>query len=111
MSAQKLQQLAETRFEIKAAKAALLERIESQLTFTYGGGLFKATPYLLAEIAGYLSIYNVDDTVVMLDEYENPIEVTLGVFRTFAMEARQYAMNSYKNDYDKLKKVRKGDKL
>jgi len=111
MSAKKLQALAESKFEIKAAKLALLERVDSQLTFTYGGGLFKATPPLLAEISCYLTIYNVDDEVVMIDEYSNPVKVTLGVFRTFALEARTFALNSYLNQYEKLKKVRKGDKL
>ena len=111
MSPKKLQQLADSKFEIKAAKMALLERVDSQLTFTYGGGLFKATPDLLAEISCYLTSYNVDDQVVMLDEYRNPILVTLGVFRSFALESRSFALNAYLNQYEKLKKVRKGDKL
>lgn len=111
MNAKKLQTLAESKFDIKAAKLALLERVDAQITFTHNGGLFKATPYLLAEIAGYLTMYNNDDLVVMLDEYENPIELYLGVFRTLAIEAHQYALNSYKAEYDKLKKVRNGAKL
>jgi len=111
MTPEQLQELAESKFEIKAAKLALLERVDSQLTFTYNGGLFKATPYLLAEIACYLTMYNVEEQLVMLDEYQNPILITLGVFRTISLEARQYAMNTYENEYNKLKMVRKGDKL
>ena len=109
MTPEQLQNLAE--FEFKAAKQTLLERVDSQLAFTYKGGLFKATPYLLAEIAGYLTMYNVDEQIVMMDEYQNPTVITLGVFRTMALEARQYALNAYATEFEKLKKVRKGDKI
>jgi hypothetical protein len=111
MSAEKLQKLAGSKFDIKAAKLALLERVDAQISFTWGGGLFKATPYLLAEIAGYFAVYSEEQEIIILDEYLNPIKVTLGRFRNSAIEARRYALNTYETEFDKLKKVRKGDKL
>lgn len=111
MSAEELQKLAESKFDIKAAKLALLERVESQISFTWGGGLFKATPYLIAEIAGYLSMHGPEDEVILLDEYQNPIKVTIGRFQHSVIEARRFAMNTYEQEFNKLKKVRKGDKL
>ena len=111
MSSDKLEKLANSKFDIKQAKLNLLERVESQLTFAYEGGFFKATPLLLAEISALLTIYDVEEAVIMLDEYDNPILVPLGSMRTIAMEARQFALNSYRKEYEELKKVRKGAKL
>jgi len=111
MSPEELQKLAESKFDIKAGKKALLERVDANICFTWGGGLFKATPYLLAEIAGYFGAYHSEDSIIILDEYQNPIQVTLGRFQTSAIEARRYAMNHYEKEYNELKKVRKGDKL
>ena len=111
MSTNKLEKLANSKFDIKKAKLNLLERVDAHLTFTYEGGLFKATPQLLAEIFVLLTMYDVEESVVMIDEYKNPILVNIGAFRTVAMEARQFALNSYRFEYEKLKKVRKGDKL
>ena len=109
MSADKLQKLAETKFEIKAAKLALLERVDSQLTFTWGGGLFKATPELIAYITGLFRITT--GKAVILDEYKNPIQINIQPFLDEAAAVNQYALNSYLDEYNKLKKVRKGDKL
>jgi hypothetical protein len=111
MSTEKLQKLAESKFDIKQAKLNLLERVESQITFTLEGGLFKATPALLAEIVSLRAAYDPEDSVVILDEYNNPILVCLDTIQVLALEARQYALNSYRKEYEILKKVRKGDKL
>ena len=112
MSSEHFQKLANSKFDIKAAKLALLERVNSQLTFTYNNGLFKATPNLLAQIAGFQqALPYAGTTLVMLDEYDNPIEVKLSELQKVALEANQYALNAYLNAYNKLKKVRKGDKL
>lgn len=109
MSPEKLQKLAESKFDIKAAKAALLERVESQLIITHGGGLFKATPSLIAYVTG-LSQLTTGRTII-LDEYNNPIKIEITVFLVLLLTANQYALNSYRIEYNKLKKVRKGDKL
>ena len=109
MSAEKLQKLANTKFDIKAAKLALLERVDSQLMFTYNGGLFKANPTLIAYVRGLQS--SITESVCILDEYNNPIQIMTPQFINEAIVANQYALNAYKNEYEKLKKVRKGDKL
>ncbi len=109
MSAKKLQKLADSKFDIKAAKLALLERVDSQLTFTYNGGLFKATPVLIAYARGLQTGLN--EEVCILDEYNNPIKVIISQFVDQAMTANQFALNAYLGQYIKLKKVRKGDKL
>jgi len=111
MSAESLQKLAESKFDIKAAKLALLERVDSQLIFTYGGGLFKATPELIALLKSFHPPHSPDNPIVILDEYKNPVKVNLISITELAIKSNQYAMNAYLNDYEILKKVRKGDKL
>ena len=111
MSTDKLQKLANSKFDIKAAKLTLLERVEAQLTFVHEGGLFKATPALLAEIVCLRAVFDPADSVVLLDEYQNPIITCLDTIQVLALEARQTALNAYRNDYEKLKKVRNGAKL
>ena len=107
----KLEKLANTKFDIKQAKLNLLERVDAQLTFTYEGGLFKATPLLLAEIYSLRAIYDPEESVIILDEYNNPILANLNMIQVLAIEARQFALNAYRHEYENLKKVRKGDKL
>ena len=112
MTPEKLAQLAETRFDIKATKQTLLERVDAKCTFTHRGGLFKATPQLMAEIAGLQKCADWSGAeVIMLDEFQNPIQVSLIEFQKEAFHHYQYALNAYLNEYKKLKKVRKGDKL
>lgn len=109
MSPEQLQKLAESKFDIKAAKLALLERVDSQLVVTHNGGLFKATPSLIAYITGLRM--NTTGRTVILDEYNNPIKIEISEFFEKILAANQYALNSYRIEYNKLKKVRKGGKL
>jgi hypothetical protein len=110
MSADKLEKLANTKFNLKAAKVALLERLDAQLTFAYAGGLFKASHELLA----VLNTYDKQgyDTIYLLDEYDNPIRISeVDLFTKMVCQALQCSLLDYAEEYNKLKKVRKGDKL
>lgn len=112
-----LQKLAETKFEFNVAKKLMLERVDAHSTFTFAGGLFKANAVLLAIIVGLTEPFEHFPTtvsgryVVLLDSFDNPIRVNLVEFRTAALEANQYAMNAYLEEYTKLKKVRNGGQL
>lgn len=105
-----LEKLAKTKFDFNAAKATLLERVDAHITFTYNGGLFKATPGFIAGIQAFQP-RAAGETLVMLDEYKNPIEVDLIQLKQLAIEWNQYAMNAYLAEYTKLKKVRNGGQL
>jgi len=109
MSTEQLQQLAETKFDIKVAKLNLLERVNSQLTFTHADGQFKADEHFLCLLDVYANAGY--ETIVILDEYQNPIEINVQEIKHKAIESHQYALNAYKKEYDELKRVRKGDKL
>jgi len=110
---EKLQKLAESKFELKAAKLALLERVDSQLLITHNGGLFKANTGLITFLSTFLLDHGPTSSLplVLLDEYENPIEVNPIELKAQAWQANQFALNAYLKEYNELKKVRKGDKL
>ena len=110
MSAEKLEKLANTKFDLKAAKVNLLERMDNQLTFAYDGGLFKASNDLLAVLHSYQTAGWQE--IVVLDVYQNPIKIkNVDLFTTMVRECIQAQLNEYMRDYNELKKVRKGDQL
>lgn len=110
MSAEKLEKLANTKFELKAAKATMLEKLDGQLTFAYAGGLFKSTPELLALLDAYEKQNYT--TVVIMDEYQNPIMISeVELFTQMVAQNLQAALNEYFVEYERLKKVRKGENL
>jgi ABC-type arginine transport system permease subunit len=112
MSTSAVEQLANSKFDIKVAKLNLLERVDSQLVFNLNGGLFKATPELMSIINFYYHDQTeLMQTIVILDEYNNPISVVLDVIRDLIMQRHQFALNAYQTEYAQLKKVRKGDSL
>jgi hypothetical protein len=108
MSAERFEKLAKSKFDIKVAKLNLLERVESELTFTHNGGAFKATPELMAVANFYFSREN---DIVLLDDYGTPILVNLEHLREQISTFHQFALNAYLNEYTELKKVRNGEKL
>jgi len=110
---EKLQKLAESKFELKATKLTMLERVDSQLLITHNGGLFKATPSLITFLSTFLLDHGPASSLplVLLDEYDNPIIVNPIELKSKAWEANQFALNAYLEEYNELKKVRKGDKL
>jgi hypothetical protein len=59
------------RFEHAAARRLLREKYQAKLTFAYSGGMFCAGPELLT----LLQAVPVEDPVVILDLYENPVRV------------------------------------
>jgi hypothetical protein len=107
MTPENFENLANTKFDFKVAKLNLLERAEQHCSFTYEGGLFKATPELICFLAAYAEY----ESIVLLDEYKNPILVNRAEMLSIAREAHQWAMTAYRREYENTKKVRKGDKL
>ena len=93
---------ADAKFELKAARKTLTERIEQMLFVTVNGGLFKVTPELIA----FVSCWDTD-TLYLKDLYDRPIELDrmeiLGKFK----QAYQCAMNEWHLEFNKLVKVRK----
>lgn len=83
-------------------KRILREKIQTDLHFTYNGGLFKATQELMAFVATYRYT-----TMYIEDTYSNPIEVNRDEFRTICEEHYQQVMNTWHQQHADIKRARK----
>ena len=62
---------ARARFNHNAAKAQLKDKYEGKLIIADQGGLWKATPELIA----FLNALSEDNFVILIDNFDNPVEV------------------------------------
>jgi hypothetical protein len=83
-------------------KRILREKIQTDLHFTYNGGLFKVTPEILAFIATWPH-----DVLYLEDTYQNPIEIQRGEFYNTASEHYRRVMNTWHQQHAELRKLRK----
>jgi hypothetical protein len=83
-------------------KIILREKIQTDLHFTYAGGLFKVTPELIA----FTSVWP-DEDFFLEDSYQNPIPIKKTEFLTIATQHYQKVMNFWNIEHDKIKKLRK----
>lgn len=83
-------------------KQILREKIQADLHFAYNGGLFKATPELIA----FLNCYDLTEMVIE-DTYQNPIRVNREEMSELARQYYQMAMNAWHIQHEELKRVRK----
>jgi hypothetical protein len=90
-----------SRFEHAAAKRTLKEKYQGKLTFGWNGGMFKATP----EMITFLSLYD-DVSVVILDLYENPVEVNAKELCNIMKLKYQEQMTAWSTEYTELNKNR-----
>ncbi len=93
---------ARARFDHVAAKRLLKEKYQARMIFGYNGGLFKAGPELLT----LLHACPVEDNIVILDLYENPIRVQPLELQHLAHDRWQEQMNAWLVEYDELSKNR-----
>lgn len=93
---------ARARFDHVAAKRLLKEKYQARMVFGYNGGLFRAGPELLT----LLHTCPVEDEIVILDLYENPIKVNPLELQHLAHDRWQEQMNAWLVEYDELGKKR-----
>jgi hypothetical protein len=94
-------------------KQVLREKIQTDLHFPYQGGLFKATPELIA----FVHAWSATDTVwpwgggrdiIMEDTYGTPIHIlNREDFYKVACEHYQQVMNTWCHEHSELKQIRK----
>jgi hypothetical protein len=89
-----------TDFQIN--KRILREKIQTDLHVTHNGGMFKITPELIA----FVKTWPVDE-LYLEDVYENPISVDRQTFLVTAQQHYQTVMNTWHQEYENLKKIRK----
>ena len=88
--------------EYQSNKRMLRERMQTDLHFPYNNGLFKVTPALLAFVATWPI-----DELYLEDVYENPIQIDKQVFLVTAQQHYQKVMNTWHQQHDELKSIRK----
>jgi hypothetical protein len=88
--------------DYQANKKLLREKIQTDLHFAHGGGLFKITPALLAFVQGWPV-----DELYLEDTYENPIQIDRQVFLIQAQQHYQQVMNTWHQQHAELKKIRR----
>jgi hypothetical protein len=82
---------ARARFNHAASKRLLKEKYEARMLFAYAGGMWRAGPELLA----LLQSVPVEDDIVLLDLYENPVKVSPLELQHLAMQRWQEQMNAW----------------
>jgi hypothetical protein len=83
-------------------KIILREKIQTDLHFAYNGGLFKASPELIA----FLNCYDLYE-LVLEDTYQNPIKVVREELLELAKQHYQMAMNAWHIQHEEIKRARK----
>ena len=93
---------ARARFDHAVAKRILKEKYEAKMLFAYRGGMWRAGPELLT----VLQAVPVEDDVVLLDLYENPIKVSPMELQHLAFDRWQEQMNAWLVEHEANSKKR-----
>ena len=94
-------------------RAILREKIQTDLHFLFAGGLFKATPELIAFVHAWRSADEVwpwggGDSMYMEDIYGNPTHIeNCAEFYSTACQHYQRVMNTWQQEHAELKRLRK----
>lgn len=89
------------RFDHAAAKRTLKEKYQGKLTFAYNGGLWLAGPTLITTLMACLN-----STAIILDLYDNPVEVEVNKLLNQAQEHWQSQMALWLTEYNEINRKR-----
>jgi hypothetical protein len=92
---------ARARFAHAAARRVLQEKYQGKMTFAHAGGLWRAGPELLTTL-----MVCPDDTAVILDLHQNPVQVTVQELRVLAQQRWQEQMTAWQTEYQEISKRR-----
>jgi hypothetical protein len=93
---------ARARFDHIAAKRLLKEKYEARMIFGYRGGLWRAGPELLS----VLQSVPVEDDVVLLDLYDNPVKIAPLELQHLVFDRWQEQLNAWLVEHNELSKKR-----
>ena len=88
------------RFEHEAARRTLREKYQAKFTFAHAGGMWQAGPELLTTLKCCTG------TVVILDLYENPIQVNAEELYELVLQRWQEQLNAWLTEYEQLNRNR-----
>lgn len=86
------------RYNHTVARRLLKEKYLAKMTFAYRGGMFRAGPELLA----VLQTVPVEDEVVIVDLYENPVRVDPVELQHLAFDRWQEQMNAWHVEFEQM---------
>lgn len=89
------------RFDHESARRVLKEKYQAKLVFGCNGGMFRAAP----EMISFLSLYG-DQSIVVLDLYENPVEVNAQELCDQMKSRWQEQMNAWLIEHENLRRNR-----
>jgi hypothetical protein len=92
---------ARSRFNHESAKRLLKEKYQARMLFAHAGGMWCAGPDLLVLLATVPP-----GDAVILDLYENPIQVNPEQLRGLAMQRWQEQMNAWLLEHEQVNKQR-----
>jgi hypothetical protein len=81
------------RFDHHRARIVLKEKYQAKLTFAHAGGMWQAGPELLTLLKCCTG------SVVVLDLYENPVQVNANELYELALQRWQEQMNAWLVEY------------
>jgi hypothetical protein len=93
---------ARSRFDHAAARRVLKEKYQARMLFAYRGGMFRAGPELLT----VLHSCPVEDEIVILDIYENPVRVDPLELQLIAHNRWQEQMNAWYVEHEQMNRQR-----
>lgn len=101
MDSNELVKQSRARFDHEAARRNLREKYQARLIFAHSGGMFRAGPELLV----LLSMYP-DQTIVLEDLYQNPIEIDTQELHDAAATRWQEQMNAWLAEHTEISRQR-----
>ena len=101
MDTEKLIAHSRSRFNHESARRLLKEKYQAKMLFAHAGGMWRAGPELVVLLAT-VPLGN----AVILDLYENPIQINPEELRSLAMQRWQEQMNAWLIEYEQLNKQR-----
>ena len=92
---------AKARFNHNSAKAYLSEKYSSKLLVAEQGGLWTASPQLISFIIAQ-SDFTIDDTVILIDNFGNPVQVKGPALLAVLQTTYNTVMNAWYAEWKEL---------
>jgi hypothetical protein len=92
---------ARARFDHVAARRVLKEKYSARMLFAHNGGMFRAGPELQTTL-----LTCPDTTAVILDLYENPVQVDTRQLLTMSQNRWQEQMNAWLVEHEQISQQR-----
>jgi len=93
---------ARARFDHETARRVLKEKYQARMLFAYNGGMWQAGPELLT----LLQAVPVEDDVVLLDLYDNPVKINPAELQYLALGRWQEQMNAWLVEHNEMSRKR-----